>query len=186
MKQILTNNNHMLIELWLYFACINQPANKPQLFAYLKFKYMKNSNEKQTPKDPISPENPVNYVPIITSQPAEHPSERMRLISAYETQIADLQEKLESSCRRQHEIENILEEYEVAKNRQAHQAKEINKRFYDLQKKYAAADKERKEFSHKVTLLEKEKKSVTERWVRAASQAKQDDKQKGTNDVKKN
>ena len=91
-------------------------------------------------------------------------------------QVAELQQKLETSCRRQHEIENILEEYEVAKNRQSHQAKELNKKFYDMQKKYVAADKERKDLALKVATLEKEKKTVTERWVRATSQAKQDDK----------
>ncbi len=98
----------------------------------------------------------------------------------YEAQIAELQQKLENSCRRQHDIENILEEYEVAKNRQVHQAKEINKKFYDLQKKYVSADKERKELAQKLAALEKDKKSLTERWVRATSQARQDDKQRST------
>ncbi len=105
-----------------------------------------------------------------------HTSGIMSEKARYEAQIAELQQKLETSCRRQHEIENILEEYEVAKNRQSHQAKELNKKFYDLQKKYVIADKERKDLVQKMAALEKEKKTATERWVRATSQAKQDDK----------
>ncbi len=101
---------------------------------------------------------------------------RIKREALHEAQVAELQQKLEASCKRQHEIENILEEYEVAKNRQNHQAKEISKKFYDLQKKYAAADKERKDLGQKVAVLEKEKKTLTERWVRATSQVKQDDK----------
>ena len=96
----------------------------------------------------------------------------------YEAQVADLQQKLDSSCKRQHEIENILEEYEVAKNRQTYQARELHKKFYELQKKYAVADKERKDFAQRIAALEKEKKTATERWVRATSQAKQDEKHK--------
>ena len=93
----------------------------------------------------------------------------------YEAQIGELKEKLESSCRRQHEIENILEEYEVVKNRQKEQIKEVNKKYYELQKRFAVIDKERKELADKLLTLEKDKKIATERWIRATSQKKQEE-----------
>jgi chromosome segregation ATPase len=96
----------------------------------------------------------------------------------YEQQIADLQQKLTVSCRRQHEIENILEEFEVIKSRQTQQTKEINRKYYDLQKKYTVVDKERKELVLKVEALKKDNKTAMERWLRANSQARKEERTK--------
>lgn len=96
-----------------------------------------------------------------------------------EVQINELQSKLDASCKRQHEIENILEDYEVMKNQQQEEIKETNRKYYDLQKLYTIADKERKELIKKVTELQQEKDSVTKKWVRAVSLTRSEDKSKG-------
>ena len=70
----------------------------------------------------------------------------------------------------------MLEEYEVANNKQNIQAKELNKRYYELQKRFTIGEKERKELVQKMINAEKEKKAATERWIRATAQLKQGEK----------
>ena len=94
--------------------------------------------------------------------------------------IAQLEYKLVESCQRQHEVENVLEEYEVNSKSQADEARQLTHRCSELQKRYTIADKERKNCLQRIGLLEKDKKVATERWVRASYQIKQKDKEKTT------
>ncbi len=90
--------------------------------------------------------------------------------------VRELELKLDESCQRQHKIENVIEEYEVSNNKTGVQMKEVNRRFYELQRKFAASEKDRKELVQRIIVTEKDKKTVTERWIRATAQLKQGEK----------
>ena len=87
-----------------------------------------------------------------------------------------LEEKLEESYRVQHELENMLEEYQVNCKKNEEQIKAQNKKFHDLQKKYSNHDKERKELAEKAKRLETEKTNLSEKWIRLSAKNKQDEK----------
>ena len=53
------------------------------------------------------------------------------------------------------------------------QIKELNRKYYELQQRYSTLDKEKKDLMVELSSLKKDKKIVTERWIRATSQIKQ-------------
>lgn len=57
-------------------------------------------------------------------------------------QIRNLEERLEESYRSQHNLENLLEEYEVNMKRSEENFKLTNKKYNDLQKKFGTLKQE--------------------------------------------
>jgi len=93
-------------------------------------------------------------------------------------QVKQLEEKLEEAHRAQHDLENVLEEYEVNYKKMEESVRQNNKKFHELQKKYGQAEQARKATEDKNKKLEADKTKLSEKWIRLSSKNKQEERQK--------
>jgi len=82
--------------------------------------------------------------------------------------------RLEIEFRKQHSLENTIEEYMVV-NRKLHNIlKQEKQKFFDLQKKHSGCSKKNSKLKEIVHKLESDKKQICEKWVKLSSKNKID------------
>ena len=107
------------------------------------------------------------------NHPIEHSKDTMKksMINKeqYEKRIERLKKKLDTAHKRQHEIENILEEYEVQENINIDESRRIQMKYRNLQQIYSTAEIENKNLGQRISKLEKDKENLTKKWIRSSS-----------------
>ncbi|CDW76033.1 UNKNOWN [Stylonychia lemnae] len=93
-------------------------------------------------------------------------------------QVRNLEERLEDSYRNQHQLENLIEEYEVNLKRIEDNYKQNNKKFHDMQKKYTQSEQSKRDMEAKMLKLEQEKNKISEKWTKLSNKNKNEERQK--------
>lgn len=92
--------------------------------------------------------------------------------------MSQLEERLEESYRQQHNLENIIEEYEVNLKRIEDNMKHTNKKFNELQRKHSLAEQQKRDLSCKMRKLEQDKNKISEKWVKLSARNKNEERQR--------
>jgi uncharacterized protein with NRDE domain len=95
-----------------------------------------------------------------------------------EEKAISINERLEEAFETQHELENIIEEYEVSIKKREEHMKKFNLKFQDLQKRYSSICSSHRELKSKVGKLELEKQKLSEKWIKLSAKNKTDGKVK--------
>ena len=96
----------------------------------------------------------------------------------YISEINELKKKLEESYKSQHKVDNIIEEYQVSIQKQEEQLLQCKKKVHDLQSKCTASEDKIKSQQESISQLEKEKKVISDKWVRLSSRISVEGKHK--------
>jgi hypothetical protein len=87
----------------------------------------------------------------------------------YLCEISKLNRKLDDSNKNQHIIENLLEEYKVSLQKCEEQLQQYKKRTHDLQAKCTTSEEKIKSQQLIIASLEKDKKALSDKWIKLSS-----------------
>ena len=131
----------------------------------------RNAQHRQSAAFQIRKQNSNNKISFPVKSLAEYTEETKIPINKTNnsSEIDSLKWKLEIAYIGQHKIDNLIEEYQVSLQQKDDLLQAANKKRHELQSKCVLSDEKLATLQEKVDQLEREKKTISEKWVKLSS-----------------
>ncbi len=93
-------------------------------------------------------------------------------VSQLQRENKELKDKLETSYRMQHQLENELEEFQVEAKRKEEESKSSKRKFQEFQKTHFNCEKEKKEMIDKLAKADKERAKINDKYIKLSQRLK--------------